>query len=455
MRLSLILFPAPVRERILMKFRKIIFWLHLACGVTAGLVILVMSVTGVLLTYERQITAWADRPRAATQPSTAAARLPIEAIVAAAATPPSSDAGGASAAPPSAITLRADSSDPVAVNFGRGRTVFVDPYTGANLGEGSQRTRAFFRSVTEWHRFLAVGGDRRATARAVTGACNLAFLFLVVSGVYLWWPRSWRGLRAVTVFTPGLRGKARDWNWHNVLGVWSALPLLIVVASGVVISYPWASDLLYRAVGETPPARNAPGAGSPTRPGGERGDRGESREGGPRRARPEGDRRELAQGGARGREGRRTETGDAASTTRPSSSAALAGVDAALDRVRQESPGWRSITLQLPRTPDAPVAVAVDRGTGGQPQKRAQLTVDRATAAVTTSDTFASQSLGRRLRSIARFAHTGEVLGLPGQTVAGLASAAASVLVYTGFSLTWRRFRARRRGNVGTTNGHE
>ncbi len=43
-----------------MKLRSVLFWLHLACGVVAGVVILIMSVTGVLLTYQRQITAWAD-----------------------------------------------------------------------------------------------------------------------------------------------------------------------------------------------------------------------------------------------------------------------------------------------------------------------------------------------------------------------------------------------------------
>ena len=50
---------------------------------------------------------------------------------------------------------------------------------------------------------------------------------------------------------------------------------------------------------------------------------------------------------------------------------------------------------------------------------------------------------------ILRFAHTGEVLGLPGQTIAGIASAGAVVLVYTGLALALRRFVAwRRRGVV-------
>ena len=43
-----------------MTLRKILFWCHLAAGATAGAVILIMSVTGALLTYERQISWWAD-----------------------------------------------------------------------------------------------------------------------------------------------------------------------------------------------------------------------------------------------------------------------------------------------------------------------------------------------------------------------------------------------------------
>ena len=43
-----------------MKVRPIVFWSHLVAGVTAGIVILMMSVTGVLLTYERQIVAWME-----------------------------------------------------------------------------------------------------------------------------------------------------------------------------------------------------------------------------------------------------------------------------------------------------------------------------------------------------------------------------------------------------------
>ena len=56
-----------------MRLRSVLFWLHLACGVVAGVVILIMSVTGVLLTYQRQITAWADTRGYHIEPGAAAA----------------------------------------------------------------------------------------------------------------------------------------------------------------------------------------------------------------------------------------------------------------------------------------------------------------------------------------------------------------------------------------------
>jgi uncharacterized iron-regulated membrane protein len=123
-----------------------------------------------------------------------------------------------------------------------------------------------------------------------------------------------------------------------------------------------------------------------------------------------------------------------------------------LARAEQQLPDWRSISLRLPSTTDSTVTFTLDRGDGGQPQKRAQLTLDRRTGEVVRWEPFSSLTLGRRLRSLLRFAHTGEVAGVFGQTVAGLASATGALLVWTGLALAWRRFRAwlsRRRGVRG------
>jgi hypothetical protein len=130
--------------------RRLIFWLHLAAGITAGAVILTMSVTGVLLAYERQITAWADGYRLTPPP--AARRLSVEALLGAA-------IEARPGALPTAFSLRADPAAPAAVSFGRGSTLFLDPYRGTVLGEGSGRARSFF------------GGRRAGRRRPPAPAC--------------------------------------------------------------------------------------------------------------------------------------------------------------------------------------------------------------------------------------------------------------------------------------------
>ena len=366
-------------------FRSVLFWMHLACGAAAGVVILIMCVTGVALTYEKQMLEWADR-RAWTAPSQAGARpLSPETLLA-------SVIEAQPGAAPTGLTLRAEASAPATVTLEGNKTLLVDPYTGATIGEPPSAMRSFFRTMTAWHRYLALEGTSRVTGKAITGASNVIFLFIVLSGMYLWLPRVWKWIQFKNVlwFRGGLAPKARDFNWHNVIGIWSAIPLAIVVLGAMPISYPWASNLVYRTVGETPPAA------APARPA---------------------ERREPA-------------------------TYVTAGLDASWRAAEQQLPAWRTITTRLAVSVSAPIVLAVDEGYGGQPQKRTTLTVDRATARVAKAEAFENLSAGRRLRSWLRFAHTGEIYGMTGQTIAGLASAGGAVLVYTGITLALRRLAA-------------
>jgi uncharacterized iron-regulated membrane protein len=385
-----------------MTLRKLLFWTHLVAAVAAGLVILLMSVTGVLLTYERQMIAWSDSHLRSTPAGTA--KLAVEAVI----------ARVVSARPdttPSSIAIGSAPDAPVVLTAGQ-KTVYVDAYSGQVLGEGAQGVRRFMSSVRGWHRWFAVEGAGRTTARAITGWSNVIFLFIVASGLYLWLPRkwTWQHLRPVVLFKGGLRGKARDFNWHNTIGLWSAIPLLVVVASAVPISFQWGNALVYRLTGDTVPA--PPGGGA------QRGEGG-------------GERRPTAggQAGAPGALGR---------AARPS----FAGLTEAFARAESQVENWRTITLRIPPSPRAPLAFNIDRGDGGQPQLRSTLTLARGSNDIVSYEAFADQTPGRRARSVMRFAHTGEVLGIPGQTIAGLATAGAVVLVWTGLALALRRLRA-------------
>ena len=365
-------------------FRTALFWIHLAVGALAGIVIFIMSVTGVALTYEKQVIEWADR-QAWTPPAVGGPHLPPEELL--------EKAAAFSGVPATGITLRARADAPATVTLDGNKSLLVDPYSGAVIGEPPAGLRSFFRTMTTWHRYIALEGASRATGKAITGAANLGFLFLVISGLYLWFPRvwSWMQFRNVLWFRRGLPSKARDFNWHNTIGFWSCVPLAIIVAGIVPISYSWANTLVYRLAGEQPP----PPAAAAARP---------------VESKPQ---TYIADG------------------LNASWSAAIAAV-----------PAWRTVTTRLAANAKAPIVITVDEGYAGQPHKRHAMTFDRRSAVVVKDETFHSLSAGRRARSWLRFAHTGEFYGLMGQTVAGIASAGGAFLVFTGLALATRRLLA-------------
>lgn len=377
--------------------RSIIFWTHLACGVVCGLVVFTMSFTGVVLTYERQIKAWvAEGYYAEAAPGQQA--LPLEALIARQQVLDPQFV-------PASVVLTNAAGAPVSFRAGRQAGANLNPYTGEEMQTGSAALNAFFAWNTGFHRWFNVEGENRALARQITGVSNLAFLFLVLSGMYLWLPRfyKWSQFRVRLFFNRAYSdSKARDFHWHHIFGMWAALPLIAVVYTGAVISYPWAANFMYVVFGAEVPAVQAGQGGS-----------------GPGAGR-------AVQGDV-----------EPAAVVEDRNSLSLAAlVEMAL---AHEPVAWERLTLTLPAASAESVQIEIDIGNGAQAQLRQKLTLDRESGEVLAVRGFGDQPLAQRLRGIARFLHTGEILGFWGQTVAGLVSFAALFLVWTGLALSYRR----------------
>jgi uncharacterized iron-regulated membrane protein len=365
--------------------RKVFFWAHLAVGLVVGIFVLLMSATGVLLTYENQMEGWAVAS-AVTKPE-GAAPLTIDQMVETAL------AGGAE--PGQQLVLSRNPETPASIAAGREST-YLNPYTGEAMDGAGAGTRAFFGSVTSLHRWLSLSGSTQVGG-AIMDVSNLLFLFLVVSGLYLWLPPTfhWVRIKAHLLLRLNLpSAQARHYNWHHVFGIWALVPLFVIVLSGVIISYPWASRLMYAAVGEEAPARGGRGGG-----------------GGGQAAQPEGP---VLQGDA-------------------------LAVSALIEAAAVEAPRWRTARVTLPAENAAQLQLVLDEGNGQQAGARTNFVLDRATGTIVSQQSALAATKGARLRSWMRFAHTGQIYGIVGQTIAGLASLAGVLLVYTGISLGIRR----------------
>lgn len=387
-----------------MKLRRVLFWIHLCIGLTAGSVIVIMAGTGLILAYEKQIIAFANREHRVV-PHVGEHPLPLGDVLA--------RVRAAEAELPSAIILRTEPGAPAEVLFGRDLVRYLNPYSGEVMGE-SRKLPVFFATVENAHRWLGASEGARSWGKGITGACTLAFAGLTLTGPFIWWPRNWTktNLKKIAFFRGGLRGRALFWNWHNVLGAWCVIPLFVIALTGVIMSYTWANNLLYRLTGNEPPAANV---GAPPRA--------QDQAGHPR-------------AGDRARQdGRRTES--------PAGGPGLDGLEMLVAQAQQQVPQWRIIHIRLPNG-RMPLSVFVDEG-GGRPDQRSQFFLNPQTGEI-RRETFAAYNAGRKLRTWARFSHTGEAGGLLGQTVAALACASATVLAFTGLMLSVKRVLAARCG---------
>lgn len=373
-----------------LRVRTVFLWTHLVLGLLAGLVIAVMSSTGIVIAFEQEILDFIDRDaRTVEVPEGAAPRDLAELLEGLSAVEPDFSARS--------VVIPADPAAAYLVSGGKDGSRFVDPYTGEVRRQPSEGAHEVLHFIEDVHRFLALEGVAKPVGKMVTGVGNLIFVFLCLSGIYLWFPRNWarKALRPLVVLVRTRGDKARHFNQHNVFGVWSVLVLLVIAGSGVVISFPWAHELVFRVAGEEPPK--------------ERGFR-------------------------------MMAVPDEPFATPEEGQAPITHAEL-VDTLAARFPEREAIVVDLaPREPERPIHAQVILPDLFTTRGRVFVQVDPYRGEVLRAVSFGERSAGLRARVWLRFLHTGEAFGLVGKVAATLASAASLVLVYTGVMLSIHRF---------------
>jgi len=379
-------------------FRSFLFWLHLAAGLISGISIGIMCFTGTVLAFEKELIAWSERDARRAEPPTGnAPRLPLEQLR-------ERLRQARPDAPAASVVLQNDPAAAVAFAAGRSGGNYVNPYTGEVRQPASTAMSSFMRTVTDLHRYLGLSGaESRPLGKLINGVCNLAFFVLAVTGLYLWMPRSWtwRAVWPVIWFRQNRTGKARDFNWHNTIGFWTAPVLIVLTLTAVPISFRWGGTLINQLTGT--PATAAPQRGAQATP--------------------------------------------AIAVTPPAPDAKPLQADALVQAVTTAYPTWRTLTLRLDGGERQAAMFTVRTRDSWPRTANTTVAVDPYTGAIMKRSGYAELPAAQQVRAWTRFLHTGEALGWIGQLVAGIACLGGCFLVYTGFALSWRRFFGRRQAD--------
>lgn len=136
-------------------------------------------------------------------------------------------------------------------------TAYLDPASVAFLGQRGER-EGVVNFLFELHHGLLLGDDGKALLAAIA----LSYLFLLASGLVLWWPANWRQAWRVRLDAGATRSL---FDLHRVAGSLLGIAIAVSVASGAYMAWKPISRFVATVAGDTPakPPAIRPAGGGP------------------------------------------------------------------------------------------------------------------------------------------------------------------------------------------------
>ena len=257
--------------------RKIFRNIHLWLSVPFGILITLICFSGAALVFEKEVMELCHRELYFVK-KVEAAPLPMEQLMTkVAATLPDSVS----------VTGVNISSDPerayqVTLSKPRRASMYVDQYTGEITGKYERAP--FFNFMFRMHRWLLDSMKQDGGifwGKMIVGTSTLMFVFVLISGVVVWWPRTRKALKNSLKIVAN-KGWRRFWyDLHVAGGMYTLIFLLAMALTGLTWSFQWYRTGFYKTFGvEVQPSMgHGNAAANATAKGGKRDGKPEGREG--------------------------------------------------------------------------------------------------------------------------------------------------------------------------------
>ncbi len=384
------------------------YWIgriHLWLGLSSGLVVLIVSLTGCIFVFQKEISELVYRDKLFVTPPANAQTLPVSTLL-----------KNAQSAMGDSIVIRNFTAykqpdkawefmafkggDPNALTFYGSvayyQSVHLNPYTGAVTGK-TDYMKEFFITVKYLHWSLLLNTPY---GQPIVGYATLIFVVMLISGMILWWPKKWNRANRQKSFRIKWNAnfKRKNYDLHNVLGFYTLIPALLIALTGMVWAFKWWQATVYVAASGSTKAPEQVKVIS---------------------AKPE----NFTPGG-----------------TDP--------LDIAYADALKRMPDADRIAVLSPATPEAPIRINGYRGKETY-HDRDELFFDQYSAQFLKRRNDSEKNAGEQLIEANYDIHIGAIAGLPGKILAFFASLICASLPVTGFMVWWgKKFKGKKKKPV-------
>lgn len=220
--------------------RKIIHQLHLWLGLLSSILLFIVCFSGTVLVFGHEIESWFKPYSSNLVVDSNQNLLSLETLV--------KNVEESSKGKVAGLTILSSVQAPYQFNVKqnpedrRGKPYIINPYTGEVLNNPNERS-GFFMFFFRLHRWLLL---EDTVGRPIVGVATIIYSFLLLSGLFLWWPKNRHHFKNSLKIKLNGSIKRLNHDLHNTLGFY-ALPLLLVMSlTGLFWSFEW-----YRNLGST------------------------------------------------------------------------------------------------------------------------------------------------------------------------------------------------------------
>lgn len=237
-----------------MTAKKLIGKVHLWLGLSSGLLVFVVAITGCVLAFEQEIKT-VLRPYQFIEPVANGIVLPPSQLKAI--------AGKVVPGKPAKAVIYGDGEHSAVVPFYGAAPdyyyqVYINPYTGKVLHVHDEETD-FFHFILHGHYYLWLP---ETIGQPVVAYGTLVFAVMLITGLVLWWPKNLKKSNREKSFRIKWKAKWRRVNYdlHNVPGFYALTIGLVLALTGMVFGIQWFADSVYwvSSGGKTAPAYQLP-----------------------------------------------------------------------------------------------------------------------------------------------------------------------------------------------------
>lgn len=252
-------------------------------------------------------------------------------------------------------------------------TIYLNPTTAEILGRRAE-TEGTMGFLFALHSHLFAG----EIGKIVLTLSAFAYLCLLASGVYLWWPKRWSQAFNIRLTASSLRAL---FDWHRVTGAILGIGVLVSVASGAYMTWqPFAQAVTYLSGGTATVAPKV-------------------------------------------------------QASAPSGNTIALAVDQARSTYANASIGY----IQVPAKPDQPIRIRMRMADDPHPNGLTSLWLDPSNAQILQINHWASLDLGTRAYSYIYPLHTGELWGISWMVITFIFGVTLFGYGLTGILLWWRK----------------